>query len=94
MDQRPTAVETNEPPDIGQHVCEEVRRLAGVVDAAVRLREEGHVFSGKLFVVLREQSTNSNTVAQRVAAIAEGATALDWRLHNLVVMPVERIDIA
>ncbi|MEZ4680236.1 MAG: hypothetical protein R2932_39060 [Caldilineaceae bacterium] len=53
--------------------------------------EEGHVFSGELFVVLRENAASDQTIAERLAAIAEQASAIDWRLYNLVVMPVTPI---
>jgi len=88
MDQRPTAVGSEEALDLGERLCAKVRRRADVTDAEVRLREEGHVFSGELFVVLREDGSTPSTVAAHVADIAEEATAFDWRLYNLVVMPV------
>ncbi|MEZ4869178.1 MAG: cation transporter [Caldilineaceae bacterium] len=92
MDRRPTEVASDQPLGLDERLRHEVRRLPGIADAAVRLREEGHVFSGELFVVLHEQDSSSQAIAQKLAEIAQHATTVDWRLYNLVVMPVEQID--
>lgn len=57
-----------------------------VEKARVRLREDGHVFLGEAFVVLRDQ----RGVTTRVAELAEAAKAFSWRIQELVVMPVTR----
>ncbi|MCB0064935.1 MAG: hypothetical protein KDE19_22580 [Caldilineaceae bacterium] len=88
MDQRPTAVGSEEALNIGERLCAKIRRRVDVADVEVRLREEGHVFSGELFVALRESDTLPSRIAAKVADIAEDAAAFDWRLYNLVVMPV------
>jgi divalent metal cation (Fe/Co/Zn/Cd) transporter len=88
MDHRPTGVEKGEPLNIEQRLRQELQRLPAVIDVAVRLREEGHVFSGEIFVVLRDEQN----VAVQLKALAEYATEIDWRLYNLVVMPVESVE--
>lgn len=88
MDQRPTAVDDGKALNIDRRITEHVCRLPAVCDAAVRLREEGHVFSGELFVILDSEQVNGETIARTVEQIAEDAATVDWRVHNLVVMPV------
>ncbi|MGI9188515.1 MAG: cation transporter [Longimicrobiaceae bacterium] len=88
MDQRPTEVSEGKPLGLEDRLRDELRGLPAVRDADVRLREEGHVISGELFVVLEEQ----RDVARRISEIAEHAAGIDWRLYNLVVMPVETIE--
>lgn len=87
MDRRPTAVSGGDLLSLPDDIVAELRSLPDVLDADVRLREEGHVISGELFVVLAGQ----DDVARRLAEIAQHAAGLDWRLYNLVVMPVESI---
>ncbi len=88
MDQRPTEVDSERELGLTERVREMVRRRSDVADADVRLREEGHVVSGEIFVVLDAPTD----VAAQAASIAEEASALDWRLYDLVVMPVASLD--
>jgi hypothetical protein len=59
-----------------------------VEKAAVRLREHGRVLTGDVFVVPK---TEENLVERIEQASAE-LEKLDWRLHDLRVTPVARID--
>ena len=56
-----------------------VRKLEWVEDAAVRLREEGHVYCGEVFVVPRH-GANLLSATEKVHELATG---LDWRLHMI-----------
>lgn len=88
MDQRPTDVSSGTPLEMEDRVRDAVCRLPDVRNAAVRLREEGHVFTGEVFVVLTEQSD----VESRLRQITEYALGLDWKLYDLVVMPVASVE--
>jgi cation diffusion facilitator family transporter len=92
MDQRPTVVGSNDPLDIDTRICERVRQMSGVIDADVRLREDGHLISGELFVVLADNGRDNRTVVNKVKAIAEAVRGIDWRLYNFVVMPVASLE--
>jgi hypothetical protein len=59
-----------------------------VSDARVRLREEGRVFFGEAEVV----PTDRRDLVPKLAEASERLRALDWRLHDLVIAPVERIE--
>jgi divalent metal cation (Fe/Co/Zn/Cd) transporter len=92
MDESPTVLGE----DRLEHLPEKVKRaaeeLAWVERAAVRLREQGHVITGDVFVVPRDGALSSG--AELVAAIGRAAEELrqeDWRLHGLTVMPVEKL---
>jgi divalent metal cation (Fe/Co/Zn/Cd) transporter len=65
-----------------------LRGLPWVADAAVRMREEGHVFMGEAFVVPRP---GTGDLVRKLAEAAAAAKALDWRMHELAIMPVERL---
>src|SRR5690606_34108573 len=88
MDQRPPETIGNKPLGLEDLIAETLLREPDILDAASRLREEGHIVGGEIFVVLAPGQAN---VARRVQEIAEQARALDWRLYDLIVMPVEVI---
>lgn len=83
MDARPTTFDLAE---VDPLVAEAERALEGcafVVDAIVRLREEGHVLAGEAHLVLRD----GEDVPARCEEAAERLLALSWRLHDVVVAP-------
>lgn len=88
MDQRPTTIEGAKPDDLPDRL----RRLAQahdwVADADVRLREEGHVVSGEAFVVPREDAG----LVERLADLASELESSDWRVYEVVVMPVRSLE--
>lgn len=88
MDTAPTHVDGSRLEALPERVATEVRKLAWVADAQVRMREEGHVFFGEVFVVPRDD----RDLTRRIAEAAETARSLDWRIHDVVVAPVESLD--
>jgi divalent metal cation (Fe/Co/Zn/Cd) transporter len=61
--------------------------LDWVEKAEVRLREDGHVFFGEAYIV----PGGARAGADQIANAVDHAKALDWRLHDLTVMPVEQL---
>ncbi|KZD05328.1 cation transporter [Oceanibaculum pacificum] len=53
--------------------------------AEVRLREEGHVFFGEAFIAIGATAD----LPQRLVRLVDAAKALNWRLHDLTIMPVD-----
>lgn len=62
--------------------------MGWVAKAEVRLREEGHIFMGEAFVVPRP---GTDDITRRIREAAEAAKRLNWRMHELTIMPVERL---
>jgi cation diffusion facilitator family transporter len=60
-----------------------------IADHAVRLRDKGHVLHADVFVVPQR---DEDLTAHRMSALRQRLTDLDWRLDDLVVVPVETID--
>ena len=92
MDESPTVLGEHELDDVPARVKRAAERLGWVERAAVRLREQGHVITGDVFVVPRDGASRS--AAELVAEVGRAAEELrqvDWRLHGLTVMPVERL---
>ncbi len=65
------------------------RQLPWVERAAVRLREQGRLLSGEVFVV---PGPETDDLQSQLEAAAAELTNLDWRLHSLVVVPVCQLD--
>jgi cation diffusion facilitator family transporter len=84
MDEAPSKLGTHELESLPEQVKTAAERLDWVSQAAVRLREHGHVVTGEVFVVPRD----GVDVVARVAKAAADLRAVDWRLHSLTVMPV------
>jgi cation diffusion facilitator family transporter len=88
MDQKPTTVDRKETDGLPERVRAVVEGLAWVEAADVRLREEGHVVAGEIYVVPRTEAD----LIDRAAEAARLATSVDWRLYDLVVVPVRTLD--
>jgi divalent metal cation (Fe/Co/Zn/Cd) transporter len=87
VDRRPQKADRSGWERLPDEVRDLLRRMDWVEDAEVRMREEGHILLGEAFVVPRP---GTEDLVGKVRRAAEEAEALDWRVHELVVMPVER----
>ena len=87
MDSRPRTVDgsLDERP---AELLERVRRFEWVADAQLRIREEGHVFAGEVYVVPRPGTTD---LVRRLEEVKRVAHDLDWRMYDIVVSPVQRL---
>jgi cation diffusion facilitator family transporter len=89
MDETPTELgKHDEHETLPQKIKAAAERLDWVERAAVRLREHGRVLTGDVFVVPRAHDNLVERIDQASAELSE----LDWRLHDLTVTPVARID--
>lgn len=88
MDARPRVVDDSQPDPVVARVQTEVQKLDWVKDARVRLREQGHVFAGEIFLVPRSEEG----LADRIAKAKKKVLALDWRLHDIHFVPVLHLD--
>jgi cation diffusion facilitator family transporter len=88
MDEAPSMLGKHELEDLPSRIKQRVEALDWVRQAAVRLREHGHVITGEIFIVPREGAD----LVRRIEQAVEELRAMDWRLHSLVVMPVSPAD--
>ena len=88
MDEIPRTVERSEIDPLPARVEEYLQSLPWIKDAQVRMREEGHVYFGEAFVVVRETEGLVERLNQATIACSE----LDWRVHDLVLVPVPGLD--
>lgn len=80
VDRAPLTVES-EDTDLGASVSEAMCRFEWVEKADVRLREQGHLYFGEVFLHTVDHSI---TLAQ-IEAARERVSAVDWRLGEITV---------
>nr|MBA3950000.1 cation transporter [Acidobacteriota bacterium] len=88
LDERPTIVDGRARESLPERVRTYLRELPWVEDADVRIRDAGHAFTGEAFVIPKD----TRDLLPRLRDAAEGARALDWRMLDLTIMPVETLD--
>jgi len=87
MDQRATCYDSNEPHPLIDRLRTELDGLPWVEDARVRVRDQGHVFHVEAFVV----PTEAGCAVEALADARRRLLALDWKIHDVVLAPVERL---
>ncbi|HEX6588555.1 MAG TPA: cation diffusion facilitator family transporter [Longimicrobiales bacterium] len=79
IDQQPHEVD-GERSDVPERVLAALRDLAWVVEADLRMREEGHVFAGEVFLVV----TDTDDMPDKLEQARRTAHDVDWRVRDLV----------
>lgn len=87
MDQRARTYDDKAPHPLAAEVVQYLRRLPWVGDAAVRMRDEGQVFHIEAFV----RPYRSRVSLAKLRHASEGIAALDWKVQDVVVIPVEQL---
>ena len=92
MDENPTRLGSQELEDLPARIRAAAERLDWVREAAVRLREQGHVVSGEVFVVPHESKSAGRELTDLIGEASAHLRTLDWRLYSLTISPVSSID--
>jgi cation diffusion facilitator family transporter len=87
MDQTPTTVAYDDTDPLPDRIAERLETLPWVAEAEVRMREEGQVYFGEAFVVPHD----SSNLTQKIEDAMRMAGNLDWRVHDLAIMPVYKL---
>jgi cation diffusion facilitator family transporter len=90
MDARPRRHDAREYHPVVEQMNQVVNGCDWVERGAVRLREEGHVFTGEVMVVPR----TDEDLVDRLEELANRLLELEWKVYDIVVVPVKEIDIA
>jgi divalent metal cation (Fe/Co/Zn/Cd) transporter len=85
MDQRARTYDDEQPHPLTRQVDEALADLTWVLDSRSRVRDQGHVFHVEAFV--RPVAGRAPTLEQLEAAVSM-LRDLDWKIHDVVVMPV------
>jgi cation diffusion facilitator family transporter len=93
MDNRPRVVDDSRPHPLPAQLLTAVLDNDWIADAWLRVREEGHVFVGELLVVPSTDAlADADRLVRRLEELGRWVREYDWRMHDLVVAPVTRID--
>jgi divalent metal cation (Fe/Co/Zn/Cd) transporter len=88
MNRRPSTVEEQEEDPAIDRLQEALERLDWVAKARVRLREDGDILTGEAFIQPRDDRDLLDRLAQARAIVG----SVDWRLHDVSMVPVRSID--
>ncbi|GAB7040348.1 MULTISPECIES: cation diffusion facilitator family transporter [Catenuloplanes] len=89
MDERPRVVDGTRPHPLPDSLLAAIRDHDWIADAWLRLREDGHVFVGELLVVPHPGTEDLIGHLEKLQTFVRG---FDWRIQDIVVAPVTRID--
>jgi cation diffusion facilitator family transporter len=94
MDARPRRHDAREYHPIVERMNAELNECEWVERGAVRLREEGHVFTGEVMVVPREEALSDGAgLMTRLDELAERLVSLEWKVYDIVVVPVKELNM-
>jgi cation diffusion facilitator family transporter len=88
MDEAPKTADESRPHPLIGSVERAVTATDWVDRAVVALRENGHLITGEVWVVPKEDGE----LAGRCEELAQRLNGLDWRLKDIVVTPLEAIE--
>jgi cation diffusion facilitator family transporter len=88
MDGRPMNVDGSRRDPLPARAETEVKKLAWVRDATVRMREEGHIYLGEVFVV----PTTEDGLVEKLEEAQQLVAKLSWRVRDLVIVPVKDLE--
>ena len=91
MDEAPSVLGETELDDMPAKVRGRAEQLPWVQEAAVRLREQGRILSGEVYVVPKNDGMTADDLVRSIEDAGKELCKVDWRLHGLTVMPVNRI---
>ncbi|WP_426753963.1 cation diffusion facilitator family transporter [Myxococcus sp. Y35] len=88
MDRTPRTLDSKHAEPLPRRIHEALSGLEWVEAVHVRVREDGHVFCADVRVVPRDRGPELVT---RLGNAAEALKRLDWRLRDVMLVPVERL---
>ncbi len=87
MDEKPKTLDLEKDEPLIDVILRHMRAQGFVRDADLRLREEGHVFSGQGFVVMDP----GGDPTRKLEELAESVKRIDWRIQDFNVVPVSKL---
>ena len=88
MNKRPSDIESQEEDPVIDRLQQALQRLDWVAQARVRLREDGDVLTGEVFIEPRDE----HNLLERLQEARGIAYSVDWRLHDISMVPVRSVD--
>lgn len=94
MDESPTVLGRSRTLEaLPERLREAAQALEWVESAGVRLRDQGRLLTGEVFVVPRDGAAMSaKELLARAVDVCHRLSKQDWRLHGISVVPVSKLD--
>jgi cation diffusion facilitator family transporter len=89
MDEHPKTHDEEKPSPVVDQIKQELASVPWIEMAAVRMREHGHLITGDIWVV---PSGSDEDLPARLERLGERLHALDWRVHDVALAPVESLE--
>jgi cation diffusion facilitator family transporter len=89
MDERPKLHDESMPHPVVEQIKQEVAAVPWIQEAAVRMREHGHLLTGDIWVVT---TGHDDGLPERLERLGERLHALDWRVHDVALAPVASLE--
>ena len=87
MDQRARTFDDKAPHPLASVIVAYLRRQRWVLDAAVRIRDQGQVLHVEAFVIPRRRRIR----VREITRVSQGIAELDWKVQDVVVVPAEQL---
>lgn len=88
VESNPRTMETEDPHPLPTSLNSYLMQLPWISQAGCRVREEGHVFHVEAFVVTHP---GKGSLVDLIDEARDGCLALDWKIHEVVIMPVHEL---
>jgi cation diffusion facilitator family transporter len=88
MNKRPSDIDTKSEDPVIDRLQKAIGALEWVEKARVRLREDGDVLTGEVFLQPRDE----HGLLDRLQQARDVANSVDWRLHDISLVPVRTVD--
>jgi cation diffusion facilitator family transporter len=88
MNKRPSDIESQEADPVIDRLQAALEQLDWVAKARVRLREDGDVLTGEVFI----EPCEDHDLLPRLDQARQVAQSVDWRLHDISMVPVHSVD--
>lgn len=88
-DRYPIHIKSKRKDELVKEIESEVKTWHWVTDARVRFREQGQVYFGEVFVI----PTESESITQRVEEGVIQLKKFHWKIHDIVITPVQKLPI-
>jgi divalent metal cation (Fe/Co/Zn/Cd) transporter len=90
LNERPTTVDGTQRDPLPYQLQEALEEVPWVKDVGIRLRDEGMLVSGEVFVV--PNIARDDSLTEKVTELKDRAINFHWRIYDIVVMPVEELE--
>lgn len=84
LDEIPQKIGQNTTDSVFKEIKKSLEAESWITDFSIRLRDDGHVFFGEVFIHPNTQSISID----KIMNLQRKIKSLHWRLHDIVIMPI------